>query len=129
MPSIGSVIFIRIDREVRKPGEVVEDISRGGVDGVALLKRGFRGFPFRLSCTADYASEIEFQDTYDTLRDMRATVQTWVNNEGTTFNNRLGVLNVNAGKRPMQSPVGGLKGTLGKFIGVFTIECVDIGVT
>ena len=130
MASVGAITFLRIDRAESKPGQIAENVTRPGVNGVALRKRGLRGRQFQLLCVRDFVNEAAFQTAYDTLRGYQATVQTWVNNEGTTYTDRLGIASVRVTrKRPMLSAVGGIEGTSGTIIATFAIEGVDTEVS
>jgi len=129
MASIATVSFLRIDEGEQRPTEQVEDVTRPGVDGVALRRMGIRGETFVLNCIADYATEATFQAAYTALRALAGKVVSWINNEGTTLNN-LGVTRVRlVRKQKIRGAVGGLAGTSGTLIATFGVEAIDVDST
>ena len=107
MPNIGAVDFLFLKGKRKLPGEMLTQLRRrAGVDGEAWRKEGTHGkmstyTGFKPLLTANIAA---FEKS---VNDLRATVQTMVDDYGVTFNNVVVKDTELTAKEPISVSAGG----------------------
>ena len=125
MPSVGSEQFISVVAEAADPAEMVEEITRPHVDGVALKRTGKRGVPFRVVAVRDVDTQANLEDSLAAYSAMQGTIVTVVNNQGISRQN-VAVLRVPPAQiEDMGTAVGGIEGTGWSYMVTQNFECID----
>jgi len=112
-PSVGSVEFITLKGPIEPKGAKTGIVSRPGVDGVAVKRRGTRGDTFQLTCVKDVncANAAALKTKIEACMALEGTTITVVDDHGISWT-ELHVLRV---ARPaavkIETPVGGIEGT------------------
>ncbi len=85
MPSVGAVTFAFVQRSVFTEGEAVKDVTRPGVDGVALKKIGTRGGQYQLSCTRGASSKPDIKTQITAIMALKGTIVSIVDDHTNTW--------------------------------------------
>jgi hypothetical protein len=123
MASIGSVTFFSLKYgEPAPPGEMVENVTRPGSDGVALRQTGKRGQGFQLVGIQHHANAGAAQTHIDNCQDLQGTLQTVTLDSGNT-RTEIAITNT----RPREEK--GIVAPSIEYRTVVEFECIDTSTT
>ncbi len=77
--------FLSLRGEVQTPGQIVEDITRPGVDGHAWRRAGLRGRPFDLVGERDVSNASAAKSDMLAMQSMRGRVVTLYDENGSYY--------------------------------------------
>ncbi|HEX4793724.1 MAG TPA: hypothetical protein VH370_08035 [Humisphaera sp.] len=106
-----TVYFFTLKGQQESPAIVVEDVSRPGVDGVAIRQREFRAEPFDMVGMLDYPDMTTALADYELLRSFRGCLVTLVDDYGVTTNNVVVHEVTRESLRPVVTSTGGVSPT------------------
>ena len=111
MASIGGESVLRMIGQIEPgSGEMLQNITRPGVDGTAYRKVGKRGAPFQITTVVDLGSDAAVKAAVSTYKGLQGTLVTLVTENSGTYTN-VAVLAVReVGTRMVLTPVGGVSG-------------------
>ena len=125
---IGNQQFIRLEMGAYSPaGERTEEITRAGVDGVALWKLGRKGEPFTVGTVCDFQTASAAQDAAEAYAAMMGTVVTLIDAGGNTYPELAVRAVVSAQPRGMRNAVGGVNNGNWILAAVWTLQDVSTG--
>jgi len=110
MASVGGVNFITLNWSRNPQGEAVRMLERPGGDGVAFQRIGKRARPTSARGIADVADEAAVVALVDAVTAMRGSLQTVVEDDGTSTDYVMVHNAVKSNARFVLSPAGGLVG-------------------
>ena len=87
MPAIGSHNFVTLRGRVEQFGEILEEITRPGQNGVSLRKMGERGPVFRLVSSVDASNAASAQTLYESYKTTQGTVVDITDDRGVLHSN------------------------------------------
>lgn len=87
MPAIGGISFVTLKGGIQDFGEMVQTITRPGVDGVGFRKTGQRSDPFVLASMVDYSSAAAAQTGYESYKDKQGTLVSITDELGVSHSN------------------------------------------
>ena len=121
-----TVTFVTLKRgDPSPPGEVVEDITRAGVDGRAARRTGTRGGGFMLTGQRDLLNAAGRVDFLNDCLALQGKVVTVTDDFGSVWTNIVVDMVRPQRSQPILSAVGGIHAGAGTIFAVVDFECVD----
>lgn len=121
-----TIKFVTLKRsDPAPPGELTENVTRPGVDGTALRKRGTRGTGYRLVGQADVASNVDRRSLLENAALLKGQIVTVTDDHLEDWTDVV-IQDVRPqSSNAMGTPVGGLKAGTGTIMVTIEFDCLD----